>query len=502
MLLHARAKYVLTIVALFVIGAWAVSFAFNEAHRHAVLTTDSIIYVDTARHIAAEKRIATNILSLDATAAPEPQTQWPPFYSLTMAPLIAAGIEPIFAGRIISAAAFGLTVFLVGAWAWRLAGRLAGIAAAALLTALPGVSSIAAAVWADSLYTLIVTAFAWLGTETIGSRSAWRWLILGIIVGVGITTKYLGLLLFGPLLLFAGLAYWRHRRWKTSLIQFGSAAAGSLLLIVPLLVRNLVSGKPLGGAGRPISTQPLTEIFGDSWSTLSGDFTASLIWSGVIVLSATSVFVIMQRRRPAKKLETLTIIAGVALLYWLGLVAARALIDTDDIYTRFTMPVYPLAVIALTGLITTAAAFFGGRTSQALAAILIVSGALWTIRAYDFSAQAWSPNISERTRIVETRTTPSDLIIGNGSREYALFLGRSVMQLPANSPSRQLTPEFLSVVTERWAQQVDRILIALTPELHPEEYGEYAAALSRGAISAWKPIFASPAIILYEVSSR
>lgn len=497
----ASAKYVFIIVALSATSAWGAAFAFNEAHRHVVLTTDSIIYVDTARHIAAEKQISTGIVSLDDTTAPIPQTQWPPLYPMAMAPMIATGLDPIFSGRIVSAIAFALTVFLVGLWLWRLAGPGAGIATATLMVSLSGLTSIAAAVWADALYTLIVVGLSWFGFETAKSRNKLRWFGLGTIIGLGITTKYLGLLLYGLLLFFAAIAFWRHRQWKIGFAQLAAAIAGSLIFVVPLLTRNVLIGRPLGGADRTISTQPLSHIFGDLWSTLTHDFSATVPWSVLIGLAGLGLLLLAQRR----KWRQLRIIAGLAAvggIYWIGLVAARSLIHTDDIYTRFTMPVYPMIVAAIVVAIAAAAELFGKKWRNALLAFMAVTALSWSVKTFDFGAGAWAPTISQRTQAIEAQTKPTDLIIGNGSREYALFLGRKVVHLPASRPEFFLTPERITMLKEQSAKRADQAWLALTPGLDPKEYGDYAAALSNQAFEPWQPRYVSPAILLYDLSGR
>lgn len=484
------------------ISIGAVFFSFNTAHRTRVLTTDSIIYVDTARHIASGQGPVTSILKTTDTISPTPQTQWPPLYPMTMAPFIHFGVDPIQAGRLVSGIAFGLTVLLVGLWVWRLAGPFAGLTAAAALTAMPSVTAVAAAVWTDSLYTLIVTGLAWLGTSLIRRpQRRLAWFAFGSLVGLAIVDKYLGILLLGFVVLTIILSLRSDRRWWSALSRLGFTLLGVAVFVGPLLTYNLINGRPIGGAGRTLSTQNLGEILRDLWNTVSHDTTASALWIGILILMAVALLD-LGRRKKLSDLGSILPIGGYMFIYWLGLVAARLLIDTDRVYSRFTMPVYPLFVVIAVVIIAAALKQYGRTIVSAGLILIFIAATTWSTKEYDFGIESFAANPSARTKLIAELTTDRDLIVGPGAREYNLFLGRSVIHISDDVGTPRLSPELISSIAYTWSNRVDRAWLALPRDIDASEYGQFAADLSHHTYESWTPAYINDTLILYVITGR
>ncbi len=95
----------------------------------------------------------------------------------------------------------GMTLcMLIAAWAWRLAGAVAAMTAAALFALDPNFLAHAAIVKNDVPLALLLTAFA-MTVHSIGRQVKW-WniLLIGLICGAAINTKFSGIL-FGPMLI-------------------------------------------------------------------------------------------------------------------------------------------------------------------------------------------------------------------------------------------------------------------------------------------------------------
>ncbi len=500
-----RSFVAVAVLLLLAIGSYFL--ALNTAHRTRVLTFDSIVYLDTARQVAAGRGLTTRILRPNDTAVEPAQTQWPPLYSLTVAPLIASGVDPVTAGRVVSAAAFGLVVLLVGLWLWRTAGLGAGLGGSALLGTIPAVTGVAAAVWSDALYTVFVTALAWLGASLAARPGRLRWFIVGIIVGAAVLTKYLGLTLFGivALLLLAELR--RRGNARETARHALLALVGVALVVVPLIVRNLATHRPLGGAVRHASSQSFPTVATDTIQTIGKDALASwplMTLVGLVVVGA----LITWRRRPRLNdgRDALTAPLGSSVVvvgaFLLGLILARSVVDTDPIYSRFVAPVFPALVVALVLLAYRGLRIFH-RSAPVFAMTLLAAVSVGlAVKSYDFGAGTYSEPETARIAWIREQTTPRDLLVGDHAPEYTLFLGRTSLYLAGDQYADRLSPDMLDALALRWRGQFDRVLLTLTPNLDAGRYGDYAAALSANTIDSWGPAAFSSKLIVYDLAQR
>lgn len=481
--LAQRTKLFVTVGSLIVISVGGFLFALNEAHRTLVLTTDSIMYADTARHIAAGQGVTTGILELDSTVAPRPQTQWPPFYAMLMAPLVRAGMSSTDAGRYVSAASFSALMLLVGLLVMRLH-PLAGVAAASAMLIVPGITKISAAVWADATYAVIVITLCWVGSAIVHRPSNLRSFMLGCLVGIGILTKYLGIILIGAAVVIQLLSALRHRRLYALVQHLGSTVFGITLFVAPLIWYSLAADRPIGGAVRTLSSQSFNDVLHDTWATLSRDLTAHWMLWALLILAVSSFGLLLSNTYRKRSLarswsHQLVIPVAVLVVYLLGLMAARLLINTDRIHTRFLAPIYPLVMLCFIVLIDTGIKQFGAR-ARAITLTLIAALSLgWAVKTYDFRIGPYAVPGSPSSRWAQQATTPRDLIIGDRAAEFAFRYGYTVVRLGKDPHDIKLTPEILSALVVRWHDSFDRILLAVTPGLDAERYGPYTAELSQ-----------------------
>ena len=67
---------------------------------------------DSVDYIACARNLLSGIGLLDHEGLPF--TKWPPLFPLLLAALGAVGVDPLQGGRLLNAAAFGLSVFVTG----------------------------------------------------------------------------------------------------------------------------------------------------------------------------------------------------------------------------------------------------------------------------------------------------------------------------------------------------------------------------------------------------
>ena len=107
------------------------------------------------------------------------------------------------------------------------------------------------------IFAVIGCAALWLMAEAYQHPNLWRWLGVGILVGLGHLTRADGLLLLVP----AGLALWwiKDGRWRL----FGALMLGYLAIVGPWLIRNIleVGSAFSSGAGRAFWLLSYDELF-------------------------------------------------------------------------------------------------------------------------------------------------------------------------------------------------------------------------------------------------
>ncbi len=136
-----------------------------------------------------------------------------------------------------------LTVVLVGLLGRRVGGPTVGLCAAALAAGYPVLVAIDASNMSEALYVPLVAGALLAAFSAIERPTAWRWALLGVLVGAGALTRADGVVLVPALLVPAAL---RTRVVPSRRLLLGGVAVIAFALtLAPWLVRNQVRiGRP------------------------------------------------------------------------------------------------------------------------------------------------------------------------------------------------------------------------------------------------------------------
>jgi 4-amino-4-deoxy-L-arabinose transferase-like glycosyltransferase len=196
-------------------------------------------------------------LPLTPWADPRATALFPPAYPAVLALGSLAGADTLLGHQIVSALIGATTVVLAGLLARRLAGDVAGLAAAALAALHPLLVGADVALMSESLYGLLAVALLLLAYRTIERPTSGHWVLLGTAGGVAALTRNEGIVLGAVVVAATALAVPARRdpgRLRHALL----AGACLLALVVPWIVRNAVQ---VDGA-RGVSTNPGATIAG------------------------------------------------------------------------------------------------------------------------------------------------------------------------------------------------------------------------------------------------
>ena len=365
---HRPDGFTLLIVAL---AALAVAHALARTASHgAAIGNDAANYLSVAESLLAGEGLITH--------RGLPLLFWPPFFPMLTAFIGFLGVEPVEAGRLLNAAAFGLLVLTAGLWLRReLASRVAAAGGAvAICVALP-LNDVAARYMTDALFSFLsLLALASLGSF-LGGRDG-RLLPAAVLAGLAALARDAG----GPLMVVGTLApllrrdmpvSWRLRR----AVLFGAVSALPPALA---LARNWIVSGTWRGERAQLSTG---ESLWDSLNQVDAIVTRWLFpanafdaldgfpWAvvGLAVLIAAAI--VCARRR-----TTGALLAGfvAAYLAFLVIIASRAI--DPGIHDRLLIPVYaPLILAAAFALDRILSMSVGGGAMRAVrwAALAVVA---------------------------------------------------------------------------------------------------------------------------------
>ena len=237
-----RDPFALLIVVL--AGLGTAHILVRTATYGATVSTDSTIFLSTALNFLAGEGWR------DFTGWSP--VSWPPLFPLLLAALGWVGIDPLAAGRLVNATAFGLTILAAGLYLHsNLRSRgLALAASLAVLAALP-LSDFASNFLTDSLFVLLtLLALIWLAAFLHrGERTSLWW--AAFFTALAAITRYPGVVLIG---------------------------VGVLVLLVrraPPLAARLKDAIVFGA----VSSIPLAGVLAYNWA-VSGTLTGPRSWSG------------------------------------------------------------------------------------------------------------------------------------------------------------------------------------------------------------------------------
>ncbi len=176
----------------------------------------------------------------DDTGRYEPVAIHPPLFTIWLAIPSALGFTGMLAHKVMSCVAGALAVAAAGLLGREVAGRRAGLVAAALATAYPPLWSIDGQLWPEGLFAALVGFTAWAGVKA-WRAPGWRWATAtGVLLGLAALTRGEGIIMavtvVAPLLLLRGAGPRDRANWR-DLTVAGLACA---LVIAPWTIRNVV----------------------------------------------------------------------------------------------------------------------------------------------------------------------------------------------------------------------------------------------------------------------
>lgn len=336
---HRPDGFTLLIVAL---AALAVAHALVRTASHGpAIGNDAANYLSAAESLLAGEGLITH--------RGLPLLFWPPFLPMLTASIGSLGIEPVEAGRLLNATAFGLLVLTAGLWLRReLASRAAAAGGAvAICVALP-LNDVAARYMTDALFSFLsLLALASLGSF-LGGRDG-RLIPAAVLAGLAALTRDAG----GPLMAVGTLAPLLRRDMPVSWRLWRAVLFGAVSALPPALAlaRNWIVSGTWRGERAQLST-------GESlWDSLRQVDAIAVRWLfpvnapeppdgfpwGAVGLAVLLTAAILCARRRGTGMLLAGFVA--AYLAFLVIIASRAL--DPGIHDRLLVPVHaPLVLIA------------------------------------------------------------------------------------------------------------------------------------------------------------
>jgi hypothetical protein len=447
-------------------GAWVASFivlgiaiALSQTATATGFDATGMIYIDMGRHIARGDGIVSTIyFPSHIPKFPSPIALWPPLYPAAIAILLALGIDAAIASRLISIAAFGVTVGLVWLIGTDVFGEGVGTIAALLLMAWPSVTGIAAMALSENLFIMFLTLSVWFTVRLLRNEAAPRASGLaaagGLAMSAAALTRYPGLAVMaiaaGLLLLDFRAVPWRSRLKP---VAIWSICAGALPVL--LLLRNRLVTGAFMGRGRPPDDQGVIYHMTYAAKTLVTDG-LKLLWRLLVIPEAfgldsrVMVFVVLaavgllffglvrSRRMRRDLLEGFGVltaspgcrfVVAVGTGYWVVMVVVRSMTAFEPLNTRMLMPAYPLVLICLVA----ASVAFLERLGLGRRTLVGVVSALFAISAAAVilprTVAAGGPRLAADAapawvQWVGANTPAGAPIVGNRSTDFSFYLDR------------------------------------------------------------------------------
>lgn len=422
------------------------------------MNEDSVSYILAARNLLAGRGLETfsNYGPIDTLI--EPMVHWPPFFSITLAGLGLAGIDPVDGARWLNAVLFGVNTVLAGWIVWRLSGqRLAATLGAVLMLASPQVVRLHAMAFSGPLFLmLLMTALLVLRRYLTGDRR--RWLILAaFLAGLAYLTRYVG----GALIALGGLAvlFYNRRPVRTRLahaVLFGavSLVPGGLWALHNLIRAGTASGRPL--AYHPVGVGDFRELIATvvRWFVPYATASQHGIWlaSILLVIALALAWLFIRKRgallkHVAGRLPLATLLGGFAVLYMLLTLASKSFFDAYTPFDwRILMPVYVMVLLLGVGL----AGWWLRRAERLGAAVWLRGMAVLLI-----ALLAGSYLIRSLDWVGRNHRTGQDLGVAGPASRQAEFVAR-IAALPDDVPLASNHREMIYAATGRLAYRLPR----------------------------------------------
>ncbi len=418
-----------------------------------------MIYVDMARHLARGEGIVSTIYFPSHVAKfPSPIALWPPLYPAVIAAFLAVGVDAAIASRIVSVAAFGVSVGVVWVIGREVFGEGVGTTAALLLMAWPVVTGIAAMALSENLFIMFLTLSVLFSARLLrdaATPGASRLAATGGLAMAGAAlTRYPGLAVMAIagvfLLLNLEVQPWRQR---FKLVTIWSVCAG--VPPVLLLVRNRLVTGAFMGRGRPPDDQGVVYHVVFAAKTLVTDG-LKLLWRLTVipealgldsrvmilfVLAAVGLLLYGLVRSPRvrrglveagtvlKRSPSGRLVVAIGAGYWVAMVAIRSMTAFEPLNTRMLMPGYPLVLICVIAIVMA----FLERLGLARRVVVWAVSIMFAISAIGVvlprAVAAGGPRLAPDpapvwVQWVAANTPAGSPIIGNRSTDFSFYLDR------------------------------------------------------------------------------
>jgi hypothetical protein len=473
-----------------VLGTWL----FGRSIQAPYLSPDAYQYIDVVRNVDRGECVCTHVAHFDEQVAPGRMpvefTHFPPLYPLLMAALSQVGISPESAGLAISVAGFLITFWLIWDMGLRLGAEPWAIGILSLLWVGNSHALLdATRVGTEALFTALVVAMAALMVRDLSGRGGVLVLpCLGLIAGAAYWLRYAGFFLIPVVGLYLA---WRFLRKPEARWQALAGLIVQAALTVGLMARNIVyvgswRGGLEGGTHRSLRLA-VVETVKAYYHLVFGDRVVARFdaWGLLFCLSLAATVLLIARAwrkrewaaSPKFTPLAVTWISFILLVYVAGVTLTFLTTIASDL-TRYTRPVYPLALV-LAALVISATL----RGWQIAAAIVLV-GSILAIHSRSLMAQQPVP-MQELTRDALSRelqpgvsasawllshVPPGQVMIAADGQAVQYLLHRDVVALiEPHSTSRRMDEPGVKALMTRFGARYLLLFPQLSPEIVPEQ---------------------------------
>jgi hypothetical protein len=468
-------------VALLAVAAGALAWALSARLAG---TAVSIGYLISARSFS----VGDGLVSPDGGT----YTLYGPLYPVLLALVSKAGMSLFTAARVISALSLAASAVFAGLWTRRITGSwlsaaLGGAAAIALWPAL-----MTRYVWSEPLFIAVILAMGWCLTIAL-QRSSHLWLAAaGTLLGIGIVTRYAGLVL-GLVIVYVA-AVW-HGSWRsraTAALALGLPAA---VITGAWVMRNLAvnADEPLGP--RPASTLSLGGVLDEVTHGVAGlvtppgvPFALQLVTLALAGVGLAWALVAVRGRLPWAWWRVALVPFLLSGLYLVGNVYAALTTRLDSLAgIRLVVPCFPLAAVGAVAVMWKAVSMMadpGWRTHNRprlavsllagppLLILLVAAGATVRYGPRLQPRERLSPAIAESEVFAAAAALHGARLVSNNETDAAWVLDRAVLPSPTHrgDPQADIVPgevDFLSHLTGAsptvliWTDQRDSLRLDL-----------------------------------------
>ena len=405
---------------------------------------DSYSYVTAADNLAA----GIGFGRLNGRGELIPTTHYPPFYPISLAALQVIGVDKLESARWINLISFVALIFLASVVIRQeTRSNYPGYAAGAILVTAPVIFN--ASIWAlsEPLYLALGLEGLWSLSRYLQLGNRWLFLLAALLVGLGYSTRYVGISLVGTAVLILLL---QKRSWKHRLIDAGLVLVIAVTPVVLWWIRNAT----LTGnfANRRIIWHPVTytHLKALALRVLQWFVPKELITSGLqalalIMIGIVIIAVLLLRMRRADRLAVhfqrdgiLTMLVIYTGLYVLAVGASLSLFDPfTPIDNRIFVPVYISLVLIATVIMWETWRLHGPfvRVAIMLGFVFILA---WNALVQSRQADSYSMyglgnasfSISDSQTVAAVRDLPSVPIVSNGISRLYFWADRNVFALP------------------------------------------------------------------------